>query len=96
MNACLTLTLIYDDKPPIYKPGAQHTLKVSMAALKLLRACEREITKKTPKIRWDVNVYSLADRAVMEFSAFDDLARPVGARAQQGLDLLFSENQVKL
>jgi len=85
--AQLTMTLIYDDKPPIQAKGARRTLRAANAVLRLLRACEREITSKPPKIVWEVNIYSLDDRAVIEFATHVD-AKEVAERALLGIQEL--------
>lgn len=65
--ALLTMTVIYDDKPPIYKPGAAHTLKAAKTMLALLNSIEKSLTGKRAKTHWALNIYSLTDRAVIEF-----------------------------
>lgn len=68
----LRLTINYDPVPPVYKRGADTTLKLAGHVLRLLAALERGLDEKAPRIIWDVNIYSLDDRAVIEFSAVGD------------------------
>ena len=73
--ADLTLTAIYDGKEA--GMDAPKVLKMAQHTLKLLRAIERGVTKKRRATqRWDVNIYSLSDRAVVEFTARRDGERP--------------------
>lgn len=66
----MVMTLVYDDSPPTFRRGAKTTLEAANRMLKLLSAIEREFTgKRSPSIPWDVNIYSFADRAVIEFHA---------------------------
>ena len=64
----LTLTIVYDGDERGF--DARKVLKMARSTLELLRAIERSITKKRrARARWDVNIYSLLDRAVVEFTA---------------------------
>lgn len=89
--ALLTMTVIYDKKPPIYKPGAAHTLKVAKTMLALLNSIEKSLTGKRAKTRWAVNIYSLTDRAVIEFDTAR-IQRP-GAVDINKMLALFEEKQ---
>ena len=63
----ITMTVKYDDEAAGF--DARKVLKIARATLDLLGAVERGITKKRyAQQRWDVNIYSLSDRAVVEFT----------------------------
>jgi hypothetical protein len=89
--ALLTMTVIDDDKPPIYKPGAAHTLKAAKMMLTLLNSIEKSLTGKRAKTRWALNIYSLTDRAVIEFDTAR-IQRP-GAVDINEMLTLFEEKQ---
>ena len=73
--ADLTLTAIYDGKEA--GMDAPKVLKMARHTLELLRAVERGVTKKRRATqKWDVNIYSLSDRAVVEFTARRNGERP--------------------
>lgn len=82
-TAEFTVTLVYNDVPPVQKPGARRTLQVANQYLRMLRESERSLTGKPPRVVWKVNIYSLEDRAVIEFGAreLDGMGRLVGERA---------------
>ena len=64
----LTLTIVYDAEERSF--DAVKVLKMARSTLDLLKAIERGITKKRyARVKWDVNIYSLSDRAVAEFTA---------------------------
>jgi hypothetical protein len=93
VRAELTMTLIYDDKKPIQKRSAKGTLGAANDGLRLLRACERQLTGKAPKVSWSVNIYSLSDRAVIEFGGRSDdgTSQLVARRAMDCLHQLWGE-----
>ena len=73
--ADLTLTAIYDGKEA--GMDARRVLKLARDTLKLLNAIACGVTKKRRATqKWEVNIYSLSDRAVVEFSARRDGKRP--------------------
>ena len=63
----ITMIVEYDDEQAGF--DARKVLKMARATLDLLGAIERDRTKKRyARVRWDVNIYSLSDRAVVEFT----------------------------
>jgi hypothetical protein len=88
VNVELTMTLVYDDIPPIQRKGAVATLRAANHALKLMRECERVLTGKPPRIAWDINIYSLRDRVVFEFGAINATAELSSAIAERVLAVI--------
>jgi hypothetical protein len=70
--ADLTMTIEYDEETP--RNGAVAVLKFASLTLKALRSIDRNMAKeqgRKERVVWDVNIYSLSDRAVVEFTVID-------------------------
>ena len=66
--ADLVITVDYDKETPAM--DAVKVLKFAKDNLALLRELDKELNKvRRPKVKWSVNIYSLSDRAVIEFTA---------------------------
>jgi len=72
MAGDLSMTLLYDDKPPRMTRGAETILRATKNVLTTLREIEKAQSGKRARIVWDINVYSFSDRAVIEFTAVGD------------------------
>ena len=73
MRGVLTITIVYDGETPYPKrSGARMVLKAATDTLKILGEIEKGLNKtKRTKIKWDVHIFSLSDRAVIEFFPID-------------------------
>ncbi len=71
MSGLLTVVIEYDKETP--RMDGRKVLRAAKDSLALLHAIDREMRKgkRRKAVRWDVNIYSFSDRAVIEFSPID-------------------------